>query len=484
MSQALESVDDYRDAIARGDRRAVARTITQLESTRPDQNAFGQRVLEKLVPSTGGAVRVGITGPPGVGKSTLIEALGLYLLEQGHKVAVLAVDPTSPVSGGSILGDKTRMERLAREPNAFIRPSPSGGSLGGVAQRTREAMLVCEAAGYDVVLIETVGIGQSEVTVASMVDFFLVLLLPGGGDELQGIKKGVIELADALVVNKADGPSAEIAERTRREYEGASASCAPARAAGSPSLCARAPRPSRASTRSGRPSSPTASTSRAPEPSKPAAANKPEPGCGPSSKTASRPPSEPTPTLPPRSAPSNETSPTNAPAPPQAPEPSSEPSEPSRTDPTPRHPRSDTCPRHEQDASLCCWRPAMRPTGTPRGPAGAAWAEVERSPATRPDARSAPPPPDQRSATTDRRASHGAQAAPAGPDRPATPSGPTAPQGEWILESSRGLGSLRFIPRGVWPMERCGVRNRCAPRWMAGLRAAWFRSTCRRVRSR
>ena len=168
-----------------------------------------------------GAVRLGVTGPPGVGKSTFIEALGLALVEKGHRVAVLAVDPTSPVSGGSILGDKTRMERLALSERAFIRPSPSSGSLGGVAQRTREALLACEAAGYDVVVVETVGIGQSEVAVASMVDFFLVLLLPGGGDELQGIKKGVIELADAVVVNKADGDTAAVAEKTRAEYDGA-----------------------------------------------------------------------------------------------------------------------------------------------------------------------------------------------------------------------------------------------------------------------
>jgi len=178
-------------------------------------------VLEALIAESGDAIRVGITGPPGVGKSTLIEALGLHLIEQGKRVAVLAVDPSSPVTGGSILGDKTRMERLAVRPEAFIRPSPSGGSLGGVADRTREVMLLCEAAGYDVVLIETVGIGQSEVAVSSMVDFFLVMLLPAGGDELQGIKKGVVELADALVVNKADGVMKSVAERTRADYGGA-----------------------------------------------------------------------------------------------------------------------------------------------------------------------------------------------------------------------------------------------------------------------
>jgi LAO/AO transport system kinase len=214
-------VSELRDAVRAGDRRSLARLITHIESTRDDESELGQRVLEELVPHTGSAIRVGITGPPGVGKSTFIEALGLHLLETGHRVAVLAVDPSSPVSGGSILGDKTRMEELARDERAFVRPSPSGGSLGGVAHRTRECMLVCEAAGYDIVLIETVGIGQSEVAVASMVDFFLVLLLPAGGDELQGIKKGVMELADALVVNKSDGDTAAAAERTRVEYEGA-----------------------------------------------------------------------------------------------------------------------------------------------------------------------------------------------------------------------------------------------------------------------
>lgn len=214
-------VEDLRDRVRAGERRALAQVITQLESKLPEKAEAGQRVLEELVPHAGGAVRVGVTGPPGVGKSSFIEALGLLLVERGHRVAVLAVDPSSPVSGGSILGDKTRMEGLAQVDAAFIRPSPSGGSLGGVAHRTREAMLACEAASYDVVLVETVGIGQSEVAVSSMVDFFLVLLLPGGGDELQGIKKGVMELADALVVNKADGDTAGVAETTRTEYAGA-----------------------------------------------------------------------------------------------------------------------------------------------------------------------------------------------------------------------------------------------------------------------
>jgi len=204
-----------------GDRKALARTITLLESRRADHAALGQTILGALLPDTGHAVRLGITGTPGVGKSTFIEALGLRLIEAGQRVAVLAVDPSSQVSGGSILGDKTRMERLAQREEAFIRPSPSGGALGGVAHRTREAMRVCEAAGYGVVIVETVGVGQSEATVASMVDFFAVLLQPGAGDELQGIKRGVLEIADALVVNKADGPLLRLAERTRAEHEAA-----------------------------------------------------------------------------------------------------------------------------------------------------------------------------------------------------------------------------------------------------------------------
>jgi LAO/AO transport system kinase len=215
---AAETPEALCDAVRRGDRRALARTITLLESTRADLAARGQAVLEGVVGSTGGATRIGISGPPGVGKSSFIETLGLFLIEHGHRVAVLAVDPSSPVTGGSILGDKTRMERLAREDAAYIRPSPSSGSLGGVAQRTREAMLACEAAGFDVVMVETVGIGQSEVAVASMVDFFLVLVQPGAGDSLQGIKKGVLELADGLVVNKADGEQAAAAGRARAAH--------------------------------------------------------------------------------------------------------------------------------------------------------------------------------------------------------------------------------------------------------------------------
>ena len=204
-----------------GDRRALAKTITLLESRRPDHVEQGQRVLEALAPHAGGAHRVGITGPPGVGKSSFIETLGLHLIERGQRLAVLTIDPSSPVTGGSILGDKTRMPRLSREPAAYIRPSPSGGTLGGVAHRTREAMLVCEAAGFDVIVVETVGVGQSEAEVASMVDFFGVLLQPGSGDELQGIKKGVLELADGLVVNKADGELKAAAELTCADFRAA-----------------------------------------------------------------------------------------------------------------------------------------------------------------------------------------------------------------------------------------------------------------------
>lgn len=210
---------DFRARIRRGERRAIARAITLVESARADRQALGREILDGLLEETGGALRVGLSGPPGVGKSSFIEALGLRLIEAGKQVAVLAVDPSSPVSGGSILGDKTRMERLARSERAFIRPSPSGGVLGGVAHRTREALLLCEAAGFQVVIVETVGIGQSESAVRSMVDFFAVLLQPGAGDELQGLKKGALELADALVVNKADGEQQALALRARAEFE-------------------------------------------------------------------------------------------------------------------------------------------------------------------------------------------------------------------------------------------------------------------------
>jgi LAO/AO transport system kinase len=208
-------------SVRAGDRRALAKAITLVESTRADHQREAQRLLELLLPHTGKAVRIGISGVPGVGKSTFIEAFGLHLIAAGKRVAVLAVDPSSAVSGGSILGDKTRMPRLAAAPEAFIRPSPAAGSLGGVARRTREALLVCEAAGYDVVLVETVGVGQSEFAVASMVDFFLVLMLAGAGDELQGIKKGILELADALAINKADGDNVARATQAQAQYRAA-----------------------------------------------------------------------------------------------------------------------------------------------------------------------------------------------------------------------------------------------------------------------
>ena len=206
------------DQLRAGNRRALAKAITLVESRRAQDRELAQAVLEHCLPHTGNSMRVGITGIPGVGKSTFIEALGLNLIESGKRVAVLAVDPSSPLAGGSILGDKTRMEELSRQEAAFIRPSPAAGALGGVAHRTRETMLLCEAAGYDVILVETVGVGQSEYQVAAMVDFFLVLMLPNAGDELQGIKKGVIELADALVINKADGDSLNLAMQTQRHY--------------------------------------------------------------------------------------------------------------------------------------------------------------------------------------------------------------------------------------------------------------------------
>jgi len=205
-------------AVCEGDRRALARAITLVESTRPDHRDDAVALLEKILPETGAAMRVGISGAPGAGKSTFIETLGVHLVDAGHRVAVLAVDPSSARSGGSILGDKTRMEQLSRRAAAFIRPSPSGGTLGGVARRTREALLVCEAAGFDVVLVETVGVGQSEVAVAGMVDLFVLLLAPGAGDELQGVKRGIVELADLIVVNKADGDLAELARHTAADY--------------------------------------------------------------------------------------------------------------------------------------------------------------------------------------------------------------------------------------------------------------------------
>ena len=209
------------EAILTGDRRALAKAITLVESQRPQDVETAQTLLKALLPHTGNSIRIGITGVPGVGKSTFIEAFGQHVIEKGHRLAVLAVDPSSPVAGGSILGDKTRMEALSREEAAFIRPSPAGRALGGVAFKTRESLLLCEAAGFDIILVETVGVGQSEHQVAGMVDFFLLLMLPGGGDELQGIKKGILELADAIVVNKADGSSESLARTTQQHYRSA-----------------------------------------------------------------------------------------------------------------------------------------------------------------------------------------------------------------------------------------------------------------------
>jgi LAO/AO transport system kinase len=214
-------VEDYVAGIAAGERALLARAITLVESTNPEHGRLAQAVLQQLLPRTGKAIRLGITGVPGVGKSTTIDQLGMNLVADGHLVAVLAIDPTSKRTGGSILGDKTRMSCLAQEKNAFIRPSPSSGTLGGVTKKTRETMALVEAAGFDVVIVETVGVGQSEVAVADMVDFFLVLLLAGGGDDLQGIKKGIIELADMIAINKADGDNITRAERAANEYRGA-----------------------------------------------------------------------------------------------------------------------------------------------------------------------------------------------------------------------------------------------------------------------
>ena len=207
--------------ILSGQRRALARAITLAESTRRDHRREAEALMAELLPAAGKSVRIGVSGVPGAGKSTFIEAFGRHLIEQGRKVAVLAVDPSSPRSGGSLLGDKTRMEELSRDPRAFIRPTPTGGSLGGVARRTRDAILLCEAAGFDAILVETVGVGQSEFAVADMVDMFLLLLVPGGGDELQGLKKGIVEIADAVVVNKADGDLADAADRAVRDYRSA-----------------------------------------------------------------------------------------------------------------------------------------------------------------------------------------------------------------------------------------------------------------------
>ena len=207
--------------ILAGDRRALAKAITLVESTRADHGEQAVQLLAELMPHTGKSIRIGVSGAPGVGKSTFIESLGNYLTGQGHQVAVLAVDPTSAVSGGSILGDKTRMEALSVNPKAFVRPSPAGTTLGGVTRRTRESLLLCEAAGYDVIIVETVGVGQSETAVSDMTDMFLLLLSPGGGDDLQGIKRGIMELADLVLVNKADGDQANLVNQTLSDYRGA-----------------------------------------------------------------------------------------------------------------------------------------------------------------------------------------------------------------------------------------------------------------------
>lgn len=226
-SSALE-VSALGDAILAGGRAALARGITLAESRRADHREQARALIQRLLPKTGGAIRIGITGVPGVGKSTTIDALGSFLTAKGYKVAVLAVDPSSTRTGGSILGDKTRMARLAVDPNAYIRPSPSSGTLGGVAAKTRETMLLCEAAGFDAILVETVGVGQSETAVADLTDLFLVLMLPNAGDELQGIKKGIIELADIIAVNKADGAGATAARAAAAQYQAALHILAPA----------------------------------------------------------------------------------------------------------------------------------------------------------------------------------------------------------------------------------------------------------------
>ncbi|MCR9221616.1 MAG: methylmalonyl Co-A mutase-associated GTPase MeaB [Alphaproteobacteria bacterium] len=221
MPPRIPSAEDLAARLTAGDRRALAKAITLVESGRDDHRTVAEDLLARIMPQTGRSLRVGLSGVPGVGKSTFIEAFGGHVTALGHRLAVLAVDPSSKRSGGSILGDKTRMEELARNPAAFIRPSPAGETLGGVARRTRESLLLCEAAGFDVILVETVGVGQSETAVAEMTDLFVLMLLPGGGDELQGLKKGIVEMADLLLVNKADGALEREARRAAAEYHGA-----------------------------------------------------------------------------------------------------------------------------------------------------------------------------------------------------------------------------------------------------------------------
>jgi len=216
-----DEIAELAGALRAGDRRALARAITLAESTRPDHRDQAEAVLAAVLPDTGGAVRIGISGAPGAGKSTFIEVFGLHVADQSHRLAVLAVDPSSARTGGSILADKTRMTELARRPDVYIRPSPGGAHLGGVARRTREALLLCEAAGFDVVVVETIGVGQSEVAVADLVDLFCLLVAPGGGDDLQGIKRGIMELADLLIVNKCDGDLAAAARRAQADYANA-----------------------------------------------------------------------------------------------------------------------------------------------------------------------------------------------------------------------------------------------------------------------
>ena len=213
------TADECVEGILRGDRVILSRAITLIESTKPEHYAKGQEVIERCLPHSGNSIRIGITGVPGAGKSTFIESFGTYLTSQGHKVAVLAIDPSSERSKGSILGDKTRMESLSVNPKAFIRPTPSGLTLGGVARKTRETIILCEAAGFDTILVETVGVGQSETIVKSMTDFFLLLLIAGAGDELQGIKRGIMEMADAIVITKADGDNQLKAQQARNQYQ-------------------------------------------------------------------------------------------------------------------------------------------------------------------------------------------------------------------------------------------------------------------------